>query len=309
MDIYYDKAPGPKGGILTMGVFDGVHVGHRHLLSVCHAWAQRVGTFCEVWVFHPHPRSILRGENVPVITTLEERLALLRTTHPLVVRVVSFSEALAQLSAETFVAEWIQAISAPVGMVLGYDHRFGRDRRGSADMLRAIGLPVEEVPAYEKEGGPISSSAIRKLIADGAVATARELLGYPFTVRGRVRGGRQEARAFGVPTANIPYPSEKVRPAAGIYVGWAALSPERLALVSEGHPALLYLPPQGDLEVHLLDAPPDTVLYDTFIAVGFLEHLRPHQEFDSLTALVAQIHADVEAARAYFSRLRNHSAK
>jgi len=309
MDIYYDKAPGPKGGILTMGVFDGVHLGHRHLLSVCQAWAHRAGTFCEVWVFHPHPRTILRKERIPLITTLEERLALLHAIHPLVVRVISFSQELAQLSAETFITEWIQAVSAPMGMVLGYDHRFGRDRRGGADMLRAIGLPVKEVPAFQREGTPISSSAIRKLIAAGTVAVAHELLGYPFTVHGRVREGRQEARTFGVPTANIPYPSEKVRPPAGIYVGWANLVPKSPLPVSEGYPALLYLPPEGDLEVHILDAPVEPTLYDTLIGVGFLEYLRPHQSFPSSTALIAQIHADVEAARAYFSRLRNHFTK
>lgn len=305
MAIYYDKAPGPQGGILTMGVFDGVHVGHRRLLSVCQAWAEQAGTFCEVWVFHPHPRSILRGERVSLITTLEERIALLHTIHPFVVRVVPFSAELAQLPAETFIREWIQAVSAPVGMVLGYDHRFGRDRRGGSEMLRTIGLPVEEVPAYQKDGAPVSSSAIRKFIASGDVKAAHELLTYPFTVRGQVKVGRQQARTFGVPTANIPYPSEKVRPEAGIYTGWAVLSPETPLPVAKGYPALLYLPPEGDLEVHLLETPPETKLYETLIAVSFLQRLRVHQDFDSPAALIEQIHADVEAAKAYFSRFRD----
>lgn len=301
MAIYHDREIGARGGILTMGVFDGVHIGHRHLIAACRTWAQEIGTFSEVWIFHPHPRTILRGEKVPLLTTVEERIALLHEAGISVVRVITFSERLSQLPAERFILEWIQAVSAPLGLVLGYDHRFGQDRRGSAVLLRQMGFSVREVQAQEGPEGPISSSYIRRLLLGGQVHEAHQLLGYPFTIRGTVREGRQQARTFGVPTANIPYPPEKIRPAAGIYVGWAGVPHETLLPVRTGHPALLYLPPEGDLEVHLLNAA-EVKLYDTPLSVGFLELLRPHQDFSSPEALIRQIHADVEAARSYFVR-------
>lgn len=283
-----------------MGVFDGVHSGHRHLLAACSAWASEQETFTEVWVFHPHPRTVLRGETVPLLTAIDERIALLHEAGAAVVRIISFSDALSHLPAERFVSEWIQAISAPSGLVLGYDHRFGQDRQGNAALLRRMGYPVREVSACKGTTGPISSSSIRRLLQAGQVSEARKLLGYPFTVQGTVRHGRQEARTFGVPTANIPYPSEKVRPPAGIYTGWAMTGPGTLP-VRKGHPALLYLPPEGDLEVHILETAA-LELYGTSIGVGFLDLLRPHEDFASPEAMIRQIHADVEAARAYFAR-------
>lgn len=283
--------PTPGGGILTMGTFDGVHRGHQALLAAARAWAQKHRTYVEVWVFDPHPRTILRGEQVPLLTTLSERVALLEEVGVDVVRTVPFTRELAALPTETFVQEWIIRLSRPQGMVLGYDHRFGQGRKGSAELVCQMGIPVKEVPPLIEGEGPISSSRIRKLLEQGHMEAAEELLGRPFGLMATVRRGQGLARRWGVPTANLPWPEEKLRPPAGTYAGWA---------YREGaYPAVLYLPPKGDLEVHLLDLEQD--LYEKPLQASFLAFLRPYADFPDEVALHRQILEDVQLVRRYFA--------
>ncbi|MEN3041356.1 MAG: riboflavin biosynthesis protein RibF [Bacteroidia bacterium] len=301
----FDRETKSQGGVLTMGVFDGIHRGHRHLLSTCLTIARRLDTFVEVWIFHPHPRSILRGIEVPALTTVEERIALLHELGVSRVRVITFTKQFSTLSAEEFVTEWIQTLAAPRAVVLGYDHRFGSERRGSSDLLRQMGLIVEEVPPYKEGGEPISSSRIRKLLAEGMVRAARVLLGYPFTITGIVRAGKGEARRLGIPTANIPYPMEKVRLAAGIYIGWVHIDPVPVMPREGGLPGLLYIPPAGDAEVHILDRTlPE--LYGRKLSVGFWEYLRPHKAFATPEELHAAISSDLEKAREHFRGVQDN---
>jgi riboflavin kinase/FMN adenylyltransferase len=147
-------------------------------------------------------------------------------------------------------------------------------------------------------GQPVSSSCIRQLLQKGAVTEAASLLGYPYTVGGKVVEGRREARRLGTPTANLPWPEEKVRLPAGIYVGWAEIETMHFRPVAQGLPALLYIPPVGALEVHLLTERQD--LYDKTLRVSFLRQLRPHRLFSDEEALRAQVEADVAEARKYF---------
>lgn len=298
MEVLYDKAPGPTGGVLTLGTFDGVHLGHKALLEACLTTAHELQTHVEVWVYHPHPRSVLKGEAVPLLTTLEERLSLLAQAGVKVVRIISFTPQLAQLSAEEFARSWIEALARPKKVVLGYDHRFGRAREGSAHLLERRGLSVAEVQPYMWEGVPVSSSRVREKLILGAVEEAQRFLGYPYTAGGRVRQGQQLARQLGTPTANLPWSGEKVRPPAGSYAGRVQVEPLAALPVSEGHPALLYLPPEGDLEVHLLMTSAD--LYDRFLRVSFIRYLRPHQSFCELEALQWQVQEDLRQAKQFF---------
>ncbi|MCS7162436.1 MAG: riboflavin biosynthesis protein RibF [Bacteroidia bacterium] len=293
------EATHTTGPILTLGTFDGVHMGHEHLLAAAREWAQAEGTGVEVWVFHPHPRAILQGESPPLLTTLEERLFLLRAQAERV-RVIPFTPELAKLSAEAFLTEWIQKQASPRGIIVGYDHRFGRGREGSADFLRQRGIPVRQVPPYRAEGEIVSSSRIRKALAAGAVAEAQRLLGYPYTVRGLVQPGRGIARTLGTPTANLAFPPEKIRPPAGTYAGYASLSPLPLPL-REGEAALLYLSPEGVLEVHFLHGTSQP-LYGALLAAAFLHFLRPFTPIDSPAVLKAQIQTDLEAAHRFFQQ-------
>ncbi len=295
MQVLYDRAEGLRGGVLTMGTFDGMHRGHIRLLQETQKWAQHENTFVEVWVYHPHPREILRGERVPLLTTLSERLRLLEEKGVEVVRVVSFTPMLARLSAEQFVSEWIQAVSAPVRLVLGYDHHFGQGREGDAAFLRARGLVVEEVSALSEEGLPISSSRIRRLIQEGQMEAAYWLLGYPYFIEGRVEVGRRVARNLGTPTANVPWPSEKVCPPPGVYAG-------KVFLLTEGEaawPALLYLSPQKLLEAHLLRWSGSS-LYGTPIRVELWAFIRPHKEGLQESEMQAQIQEDLLRVQAYW---------
>ena len=297
MQVLYDRAEGPQGGVLTMGTFDGVHRGHTRLLQEALQLAQQERTFVEVWVYHPHPREILRGERVPLLTTLSERLRLLEEQGVGVVRVVSFTPDIARLSAAQFVSEWIQALSGPVRLVLGYDHHFGQGREGDAEFLRARGLIVEEVPPISEGGTPISSSRIRRLIQEGQMEVARQLLGYSYFIEGRVEKGRQMARHLGTPTANIPWPSEKVSPPPGVYAG-------KVYILMEGGgawPALLYLSPQALLEAHLLQWKGDS-LYGAPLRVEFRAFIRPHEEGLQEEEVRARIREDLLRVQAYWQR-------
>lgn len=291
MQVVHDRQAGPRGGILTLGTFDGVHRGHQALLSVARSRAQALGTFVEVWLYHPHPRTVLRGETVPLLTLLPERLHLLKAQSVAVVRVITFTSEVASLPAEAYITDWIQALSAPQELVLGYDHHFGRGRAGDATFLRRHGLKVEEVPPLLEGGQPVSSSRIRQLIQAGAVAEAARLLGYPYFVEGRVETGRQVARHLGTPTANIPWPAEKALPPAGVYAGQVH--------IEISYPAMLYLSPQGLLEAHLLgwEGP---ALYGKTLRVEVLSFLRPHREGLSEKAMQRQIAEDLRQVRAYW---------
>jgi len=291
MQVVHDRQAGPRGGILTLGTFDGVHRGHQALLRVARSRAQALGTFVEVWLYHPHPRQVLRGETVPLLTLLPERLHLLEGQGVAVVRVISFTPEIAALPAEVYVTDWLQDLSAPKELVLGYDHHFGRGRAGDATFLRRYGLQVEEVPPLLEGGQPVSSSRIRRLIQAGAVTEAAQLLGRPYFVEGRVEMGRQVARQLGTPTANLPWPAEKALPPPGVYAGQAH--------VGKSYPAMLYLSPQGLLEAHLLgwEGP---ALYGKTLRVDIVAFLRSHQEGLSEKAMQRQIAEDLRQVRAYW---------
>ncbi len=295
MQVLYDRAEGPQGGILTMGTFDGVHQGHVCLLQEARRWARQDKTFVEVWVYHPHPREILRGEKVPLLTLLAERLVLLEKNGVEVVRVITFTPAVAALSAEAFVTDWIQALSGPLRLVLGYDHHFGRGREGNATFLRARGMSVEEVPPLIADGLPISSSRIRRLIQEGDMEGANRLLDYPYFIEGEVEVGQRVARNFGTPTANISWPPEKIPPPSGVYAGRAHFFTER----GGSWPALLYLSPQHLLEVHLLDWDGES-LYGEKLKVELMALLRPHKAGLSEQAMQVQIAEDLARGRAYW---------
>lgn len=301
MLVWQDKAEKAQAAcVLTLGTFDGVHKGHRHLLGLAKQRAQALGALLHVWLYHPHPRSVLRKEPIPLLTTLEERLALLAQVGVDAVRVVRFTEVLASLEAEEFVREWILALETPRLVVLGYDHHFGRGRVGNASLLRQLGLEVEEVAPYKIEGAIVSSSRIRALIAEGAVEAAAQLLAYPYSVYGVVLEGRGLARQLGTPTANLPWPKEKVRPLAGVYAGRAWLG-EASSNQEAGLPALLYLGAEGPLEVHLLDLALGS-LYEKPMKVSFLHFVRPDEPGLSPQAVQERIQEDLAQVRAYFRR-------
>jgi len=293
--------------VLTVGNFDGIHVGHRAILDTVVARARALAGEAVVYTFDPHPRRVLHPERAPkLLTTLEQRLELLEAAGVDAVIVEPFTREFARTPAELFIRDVIHARIRPLEVYVGYDFHFGRDREGSMRLLvelgPRLGFSVTIISEVVVDEGDVNSTRIRQVLAEGRVEEATALLGRPYTVRGRVAFGDRRGRTLGFPTANLD-PENEVLPGAGVYAG-------RLRLLDEGDPARgavfgavtnVGTRPtfrEGGLvlaEAHLLDFAGD--LYGRRVELSFLSYLRPERRFPGVDALRAQIRADVEEAR------------
>ncbi len=277
------------GGVVTIGNFDGVHLGHRALLQ--RARALERGPVL-AYTFHPAPRDILRPGEGPVrIQRLEDRIASLLEAGADVVIVEPFDRDFAQLTPEEFASLVLQERLRATGIVVGWDFRFGRGRAGGADRLRrTVDIPVIQVPAVEVDGEPVSSSRIRSLLHAGEVRRAARLLGRPHVVVGEVVRGHRRGRTLGIPTANLRTTTPLV-PADGVY---AVRCGERIGVANIGRRPT-FSDMERAVEVHLVDFDGD--LYGQELQVQFHERLRDEQRFPDREALVAQIHRDIAQTR------------
>jgi riboflavin kinase/FMN adenylyltransferase len=301
-----DELPQVGPAAVTMGVFDGVHLGHAAMLAATVSAADRLGASAVALVFEPHPDEVLRpGTRVPRLAPLASVLERMRhehgVHHPLP---IAFDDELRALSAEDFLAALAPAIELRA-LVMSPESAFGRGRGGTLERMRAHGqergFEVIAVPGVLVDGEPISSSRLRRAAAAGDVATVRAL-GYPLRLVGEVVHGDHRGRELGYPTANLAFDYAPAIPALGIYVGEASV-PERG--IGPGHPALISVGVRptfhsaGDVlvEAHLLDFNGD--LYGTQLELDVLERLRDERRFDDAGALVEQMRRDEAAARAY----------
>jgi riboflavin kinase/FMN adenylyltransferase len=285
---------------VTVGVFDGVHLGHRTVLERLKANALP----SVVLTFEPHPAEVLApGTRARLITTIEERIALLAATDIDVVAVVDLAE-IRHLAPEEFVSKVLLSKLGVGVVVVGEDFQFGRDRAGDCEFLiesgRRHGFDVDVVSLLETEG-VISSTRIRHLIEEGDVGAAARLLGSRFRLSGEVVPGDGRGKDLGFPTANLKPPGRKVIPGNGIYACWASLSPNESA-VNEKVAAAVNVgtrPTFGGsellIEAHLLDFDQD--LYGAGLTLEFVDRLRAEVEFDSVDALVEAITKDIEQVR------------
>ena len=287
----------PPGPVVTIGNFDGVHLGHRALIERTRAMADRVGAPAGVLTFDPAPQQVLRPDAAaPRIQSLAQRLDQLSTTGLDLVIVEPFTRALAGATAEAFATRILAERIGVRGLALGHDFRFGRSREGSLSTLReCLDVPMEHQEAVQLDGEPISSSRIRTALREGQVSEAQRCLGRPHAVRGTVVEGEQRGRTLGFPTANLEQ-LEGLAPARGVYATQAVHEGSRWPAVAN-----LGVRPTVDgrgvvLEVHLLDFSGD--LYGSELTVEFVEFLRSERSFPDLTALREQIAIDAEAARA-----------
>lgn len=282
---------------LTVGNFDGFHMGHQAVLAELVASSALRGGASLAVTFDPHPLLVVAPERAPsLLTPLDEKLSLLETSGVNGVLVVDFTREIADEDAATFL-EWV-GIRRGTHLVLGYDFQMGRGRSCDLASLSEIGAQLgyglDVVAPVEYEGLPISSSRIRSLIAEGDVESAGAMLGRPYSLSGEVVAGRGAGRELGSPTANLDVPSGKLLPADGVYfvaVGGAA----------EG-PGLLYVggrPTFGNkgraVEVYVLDFAGD--LYGARVETSVLRRMRGDVRFDGPEALSRQIGEDVERAR------------
>jgi riboflavin kinase / FMN adenylyltransferase len=296
------------GAVVTIGAYDGVHLGHQAVLRLVRELAGARGFEAALVTFDRHPAEVVRPESAPrLLTTLEQRLELLDATGDLdLCWVLTFDEARSKEAAEDFVSEvLVDGIGARL-VVVGADFHFGHRRGGNVPLLERmgaeLGFEVLGLGLVAVEGDatavPYSSTRIRELLAKGDVAEAARLLGRPHEVRGVVeRGDQRGAEHLGMPTANLTVPERICLPADGVYAGTfvAEDGVERPAAISVGTRPTFY--DDGDVlvEAYVLDFDGD--LYAQRVKVRFREWVRGQERFDSTEALVEQMNADVEATR------------
>jgi riboflavin kinase/FMN adenylyltransferase len=299
---------------LTIGSFDGVHLGHLDVIGHVIASAKELEAQPALITFEPHPRCVLDPANCPQsITTLQEKLALIEAAgieHAVVLR---FDRELASLSPQEFVDRLANVMDLR-RWVIGYDFAFGRGRTGSAQWLRENGQQVEVVPPFQLDGHDLHSSEVRRLITAGDIEHANRLLGREYSMAGPVEAGERVGRQLGFPTANIGVEPNKLIPALGAYAGRARLipSPRRgegqgeglkpATSGSEGFIAALsvgYRPTFGGtqlrVEAFLLDFEGD--LYQKRLELHFVRYLHPDIKFPSTDDLVRQLLQDVADTR------------
>lgn len=293
--------PEPEGpGVaVTIGNYDGVHLGHQTVLNDLAERAVALGGIPRaVLTFDPHPVAVMAPDRAPqLLTTVSQRIEILEYLGVDIVGVLPF-ELVRMMSPEQFVCDVVACGLGARVVAVGSNFRFGHDRAGDIDSLRAggatFGFDVDVVPLLEGDG-PVSSSNIREMIAAGRVADARQALGRAFELRGTVVGGDRRGRSIGFPTANVDLPSGMAIPARGVYAARARVGASLFpAVVNVGvRPTF-----EGDVELieaHLLDF--EEELYGQTIGVLFEHRLRDEVKFGGIDELVAQIRRDVSAAR------------
>jgi riboflavin kinase / FMN adenylyltransferase len=292
------RAPAERCAV-TIGSYDGLHLGHQALLARLIERARAQGQPSVVVTFEPLPREYLQPSDPPArLTSFRERWRLLAALPLDYLCLLRFDEALRNLSAEEFAHLLAQRLNART-VVVGHDFRFGRQGAATAEVLRdagrKLGFEVEVLPAVRLAGERISSSGVRAALALGDFARAQAWLGRPWSMRARVVGGERVGRTLGFPTANLPLKRRRA-PVAGVFavrvhgVGGAALA----GVASLGtRPTVNGT--EALLEAHLFDFAGE--LYGREIAVEFVAKLRDEQRFDSLAALTAQMHEDAARAR------------
>lgn len=289
-----------KNSWLTIGVFDGVHRGHREIINRLTREAHANGSPSVLLSFDPHPASILSGQEIKCLTTPEERAELLGKLGVDIVVTQPFTKELASLSALQYMT-WIKKAIDVKHLLVGYDFALGKNREGSFDRLTEIGrqldYTVHATSALSDESGVISSTEIRKLVATGNVRDAAGLLGYPYSLGGKVIRGARRGRTINFPTANIDYPHRKVIPSNGIYACWAYLGDEKfMAATNIGfNPTFTPERKIPSLEAYLLDF--DRDIYGQHLKLEFISRIRDELRFTSVQALTWKIQEDVEKTR------------
>jgi riboflavin kinase/FMN adenylyltransferase len=300
-EIGWDAVTCDPASVVTVGTFDGVHRGHQAILQyLIQRAAERKGPSTLI-SFDPHPRSVVHGDPVPLLTTVEERAELLDEAGLDRFVVLPFTDNFARLDATTYVEEVLVRRVGLQEIAVGYDHRFGANREGDVDLLRTMGtehgFTVDVIPAQEVGHQVVSSSAVRECLTRGAVDEAASLLGRPYAIRGTVAHGEGRGRQIGFPTANLEFPDpRKLTPQNGVYATRTHLPGGEVyaGMMNIGRR------PTFDgmnvtVEVHLLAFEGD--LYGKTLRVEFLQRLRDEQRFSSPDDLAVQLAKDKRHCR------------
>ena len=287
---------------LAIGVFDGVHLGHQAVISTSARHAKEVNGTPVMVTFDPHPAKVLRPQDAPhLLTATQHKIALIRDLGVAHLLVLRFDRAFAATAPEEFVEQLVTNSRPLQEICVGHEWSFGKGRAGNLALLKQLGLKhnfnVVGVEAVKVNGEVVSSTAIRKAVADGNLVKATQMLGREYTILGTVIAGEKLGRKLGFPTANLSAHSEQFPP-NGVYVAEGRLG----GTVHRGVANLGFRPtvsagkPERLLELHLFDL--EREIYGEEMEVRFLRYLRPEQKFENVEALAAQIARDVAEARA-----------
>lgn len=291
-----------RGAVVTVGTFDGVHLGHADVLTRLAARGRATGLRSLLVTFDPHPAEVVKPTKAPLLLTVgDEKLAALAATGVELCAVLPFTRALAGYDAAEFVDRVLRQRFHMRELLVGYDHGFGRDRAGGVEVLRRLGeaegFRVEVVPPYRLEDGDtVSSTLIRRAVQEGDLAAARRALGRPYSVTSRVVRGEQRGRLLGFPTLNLGAPpARKLLPPGGVYAVRVQTPLGEFGGMMNLGPRPTFGDDRPSLEAHLFDARGD--FYDAPVSVDFVERLRDTRAFSGPEALVAQLRDDAERAR------------
>jgi riboflavin kinase/FMN adenylyltransferase len=300
------RCPQPaEGTVVTIGAYDGVHVGHRRLIERLRGLAAERGCASAVVTFDRHPALVVRPESAPkLLTDLDTKLELLEETGVDYVVVIRFDKERSTEPAADFVRRVLVGCLNAKVVVVGHDFHFGYKREGNVALLEQLGptcgFSVLGLDLFGAGGQEVSSTRIRDALAAGDVEEAAVLLGRPHRIRGVVRPGDGRARELGFPTANLAVSDEMCLGADGVYAGWyRGPSGSFPAAISIGTRPTFYADGDVLVEAHLLDFDGD--LYGEHATVELLRRLRGQERFDAIGELIAQMGADVEAARTMLS--------
>ncbi|MCE6990105.1 bifunctional riboflavin kinase/FAD synthetase [Dyadobacter sp. CY323] len=308
MNIYHslDSFERLENGVVTSGTFDGVHLGHKKILSRLIEISEQSGGESVVLTFWPHPRMVVSedSQDLQLLSTIDEKIELFAELGIKHLAIVPFTRAFSELSSDEFIQQILLDRIGTKKLVIGYDHRFGRNREGSFEFLQnngpKYGFEVEEIPRADIENMAISSSRIRKSLVTGHIQEANELLGRSYTLSGTVVKGKQLGRTIGFPTANLHlHESYKLVPMNGVYIIYATHQENRYkGMLNIG------VRPTVDgttrtIEAHLFDF--DQEIYGEDLKLELVSYLRPEQRFDGLDMLVKQINLDKANTLSYFA--------
>ncbi len=297
-----------KNPVLTIGTFDGVHLGHQKIIQQLNAEAEKIGGESVLFTFYPHPRMVLYPDThgLKLIQTQVEKIDKLRRIGLDNVIVHPFTKEFSRLTAIEFVRDYLVNRLHVKKLVIGYDHQFGKNREGSLEFLLEVcetyGFEVIEIGAQEIDEVNVSSTKIRNAIQSGEMALAESYLGEPFELYGKVIEGEALGRQIGFPTANLDVESDiKLIPATGVYAVNVLLNDGRIyeGMMNIGSRPTITDEKHVSIEVHLFDFIGD--LYGEQVTVQLLSRFRDEQKFSSVDELTDQLKKDEEAIRSYFA--------
>jgi len=285
--------------VVTIGNFDGVHLGHQLLFSEVLIRARRSGGTAVAVTFDPHPLKVLRPEGIRLISSTEQKSELIRLAGMDALVIIPFDRQFARMSAADFVGDILCRTLGVQELVVGYDYALGRGREGNIDFLRRQGeergFPVTVVEAHYEDGLPVSSTRIRQLVTEGRMEEVRRLLGRCYHIRGEVQRGRQRGRGLGFPTANLHISEEDLCPKKGVYVTQVICGGRMYGSISNIGRNPTFGENELVAETHIFDFNDD--IYGHPIRLNLLRHLRGEIKFNSAEELAAQIRKDVAIAR------------